>query len=235
MRILIVEDTPAEADLFAELVAHRGHDPIVADSAEAALESLATAAPDAVLLDLILPGMSGLDFLRTLSERREPCPVVAISGVATEDEARQSLELGAVEFLPKPLTIDQLELLLDCLEVQLLTRRFLDEIRTVNRRRYARVKVTLDVAMEDPTGRQSQGQTVDLSPFGVKLRVPGEIEPGSTAQLSFSAPDGDSRINVLSLLVRKDTDGLGFAFINLTNTDFNRLKGYVDSRLPRPS
>ena len=231
MRVLIVEDTPAEAELFADLVAHHGHDPIVAASAEAALDSLAASSPDAVLLDMFLPGMSGLELLRILSERRQRCPVVVISGVATEDEARRCLELGALEFLPKPLTIDQLKLLLDFLEAQLLTRRLSDETQRVNRRRYARARVSLAVTLEDTTGRQWQGPSVDLSPFGVKLRLTGTGQPASTARLSF-APDGDARITVLALLVRKDPDGQAYTFINLTSADFTRLKNFVDSRLP---
>ena len=83
MRVLIVEETPAEAELYADLIAQHGHDPVVAASAEAALDSLAVNRPDAVLLDLFLPGMSGVEFLRVLSERRLPVPVVAISGVAS--------------------------------------------------------------------------------------------------------------------------------------------------------
>lgn len=236
MRVLIVEDMPAEADLFADLVAHHGHDPIVAASAEAALDSLATAAPDAVLLDMYLPGMSGLELLRVLSERPQRCPVVVISGVATEEQARRCLELGAVEFVPKPLTIDQLKLLLDFLEAQLLIRRFTGEMQGVNRRRYARAKVSLDVMVEDPGGRQWEGQAVDLSPFGVKLCAAGAVPPGATARLSFTPPDGDKRITVLALMVRKDPDGQAYAFINLTSSDFTRLKNFVDARLQaRPS
>ena len=229
MRVLIVEDTAAEAELFADLVAHRGHDPIVAASAEAALDSLAAASPDAVLLDIFLPGMSGLEFLRVLSARQHRLPVVAISGVASEAEARQCLELGAMEFLPKPFTVNQLEMILDFLEAQLLIRRLTDDIRTVNRRRYPRVKVSLDVTLEDLAGGQWRGQSVDLSPFGLKVRSSANTKPGGTARLSFSPPDGDGRIAVLSLMVRKDPDGLDFAFINLTNSDFTRLKNFVDS------
>ncbi len=202
----------------------------MAPSAEAALERLAAAAPDAVLLDILLPGMSGLELLRILSERRERCPVVVISGVATEDQVRRCLELGAVEFVPKPLTIDQVELLLDLLETQLLTGRFAEEMPTVNRRRHPRAKVSLEVVVEDRKGRRWQGQSVDLSPFGVKLRSKGTVQPGSTARLSFDPPGGDGPITVLALMVRTDPDGQAYTFVNLANADFARLKTFVDSR-----
>jgi CheY-like chemotaxis protein len=235
MRVLIVEDTPAEAELFADLVAQHGHDPIVAASAEAALDTLAASAPDVVLLDLFLPGMSGVEFLRVLSQRPQPLPVVAISGVATEVEARQCLQLGAVEFLPKPLTITQLEMILDFLEAHLLAGRFAESVQRPNRRRYARVKALLDVTMEDLAGGQWQAQSVDVSPFGLKVRSTAKVEPGRTVRLSFSPSPGEVRITVLSLVVRKDPDGLAFAFVNLTNDDFDRLRRFVDARLPRPA
>ncbi|MBI2154966.1 MAG: response regulator [Candidatus Rokubacteria bacterium] len=233
MRVLIVEDMPAEAETFSDLVAHHGHEPIVAASAEAALESLAASSPDAVLLDIVLPGMSGLEFLRILSERRQRVPVVAMSGVASEADARRSLELGAVEFVPKPVSPDQLGMVLGFLELQVLTRRFTEDVLRLNQRRYPRVEVSLDVKVEQPAAGAARGRSVDLSPFGVKLRSAEALEPGGTVRLSFNPPDGDPLISVLSVLVRKDPDGHSFTFVNLTNPDFIRLKKFVDSRLPQ--
>ncbi|MBI4589999.1 MAG: response regulator [Candidatus Rokubacteria bacterium] len=232
--MLIVEDSPAEAEAFAVLVASQGHNPVVAPSAEAALDTLPVSSPDAVLLDLSLPGMSGVEFLHALMKRRQPLPVVAISGVASEEEARRCLELGAVEFLPKPLIIDQLRIVLDFLELQLLTRRFTEDVLKLNRRRYSRVEVSLEVKVEEPGG-QLLGRSVDLSPFGLKIGSAGEVQPGGPVRLYFSPPDGDPPISVLSLLVRKDPDGHAFAFVSLTNADFQRLKSFVDSRLPDAS
>ena len=233
MRVLIVEDTLAEAETFADLVAHHGHQPIVAVGAEAALDSLAVSSPDAILLDIFLPGMSGLEFLRVLSERRNRPPVVAMSGVVSETEARQSLKLGAVEFVPKPVSLDQLGVILDFLELQVLTHQFTEDVMKLNQRRYPRVEVSLDVKVQQAAAGVSRGRSVDLSPFGVKLRSAGEVESGGTVRLSFSPPDGDPLISVQSFLVRKDPDGQAFTFVNLTNPDFVRLKKFVDSRLSR--
>lgn len=235
MRVLIVEDDAHEAKTFADLVAHHGHDPVVTASAEAALDSVTVSSPDAVLLDLSLPGMSGVDFLQILSERQQLPPVVAVSDVGTEAEARRCLELGATEFLPKPLTTDHLEMVLDFLELQVLTRQFTENVLRVNRRRYPRVDVSLEVKVDNPRAGSWAGQSVNLSPFGLKVRSGAKVESGDTARLSFSPPDGDPLISVLSLLVRKDADGQAFAFINLTSSDFDRLRSFVDSRLRRPS
>ena len=234
MRVLIVEDMPAEAEAFADLVSHHGHQPIVVPSAEAALDSLTVSPPDAILLEMYLPGMSGLEFLRVISERRERLPVVTMSGVVSEAEARQSLRLGAVEFLPKPLSLDQLGVVLDFLELQVLTRRFTTDVMRVNQRRYRRVGVSLEVKVENAAAGSAPGRAVDLSPFGVKVRSAADVEPGATVRLSFTPPDGEPLISVQSLLVRRDPDGHAFTFVNLTNPDFVRLKKFVDSRLPQP-
>ena len=81
--------------------------------------------------------------------------------------------------------------------------------------------------------RSVAGRAVDLSPFGLKVRSAADVEPGGTARLSFTPPDGEPLISVLSLLVRRDPDGQAFTFVNLTNPDFLRLKKFVDSRLPQ--
>ena len=233
MRVLIVEDRVTEAEAFADQVSHHGHQPVVVRSAEAALDSLTVSPPDAILLEMYLPGMSGLEFLRVLSERQQRLPVVAMSGAASEAEARQSLKLGAVEFLPKPLSPDQLTVVLDFLELQVLTRRFTEDVVRLNQRRYPRVQVSLDVKVEKPGTGLSDGRAVDLSPFGVKVRSAADVEPGGTVRLSFAPPDGEPLISVLSLVVRRDPDGHAFTFVNLTNPDFLRLKKFVDSRLPQ--
>ena len=156
-----------------------------------------------------------------------------MSGAVSETEARQSLKLGAVEFLPKPLSLDQLGIVLDFLELQVLTRRFTEDVMRLNQRRYPRVEVSLEVQVEKPAAGLFDGRVVNLSPFGMKVRSAADVEPGGTVRLSFTPPDGEPLISVLSLLVRRDPDGNAFTFVNLTNPDFLRLKKFVDSRLPQ--
>ncbi len=234
MRVLIVEDMADQADLMAEIVRSQGHDPIVVATAEAALDGLRTSLPDAVLLDLYLPGMKGAEFLRELSDRRLSIPVVAVSGVASEEEARHCLQLGAVEFLPKPFHLEDLRFLLQFLELGLFTRRLTQDLATVNRRRSPRLAVSLQVTVDRPEGEPLLGESVDLSPFGLKMRLAAQIQPNGLVRLLFSPPDGDQPIAVLSLVVREDPDGSAVSFVDLTHSDFERLKKFVDLRHGRP-
>src|SRR5882672_9269572 len=102
MRVLVVEDEAAAlGEVFTNYLRELGHQPLLARSAKAALGPLMTASPDAMILDMSLPGMSGLEFLQLPQVRAAGIPVVAVSGVATEDQAHACLELGAIDFLTK--------------------------------------------------------------------------------------------------------------------------------------
>lgn len=122
-------------------------------------------------------------------------------------------------------------LVLSIPELQALTRRFTEDFLRINQRRDPRVSSLLGCESGGTVAGQSRGRSVDLSPFGLKVAPGSGVEPGGTVRLSFTPPDGEPLISVLSLVVRKDRDGDAFTFVNLTNRDFVRLKKFVDSRL----
>ena len=123
MRVLVVEDEDPLGEVFRDFLAEIGHDAVVVRSAEAALGALERQLPDAILLDINLPGMSGLDFLQLRPVREAGLPIVAISGVATETQARECLRLGALDFVGKPVPLERLNELLTFMEPHALTRR----------------------------------------------------------------------------------------------------------------
>ena len=117
MRVLVVEDDPALSDVLRDFLCELGHEPVVTHSAEEALARMRLELPDAALLDIYLPGISGLDFLQLKATRESRIPIVAISGMAPESQARECVQLGAVDFLPKPIELERLREVLACLEV----------------------------------------------------------------------------------------------------------------------
>src|SRR5215475_13137344 len=123
MRVLVVEDEAPLGEVFRDFLAELGHDPVVVRSAEAALGTLERQRPDAIILDINLPGMSGLDFLQLRPVREAGLPIVAISGVATETQARECLRLGALDFVGKPVPLGRLNELLTVMEPHALSRR----------------------------------------------------------------------------------------------------------------
>jgi len=111
MRIVYVEDNPANFVLVRKVLEVRGEYVVEqAASGEAGWERIVLAPPALVLLDLDLPGMSGLDLARRLQrdERLRVIPIVAISASVMKDERSQALQAGCAWFLEKPFDIQEL-------------------------------------------------------------------------------------------------------------------------------
>jgi DNA-binding NtrC family response regulator len=102
-RILLVDDDPAVLRGLGGLLRDEGYRTETAGTAAAAYEALSRDPPAAVVLDLGLPGESGLSRL----PRPLPAPVVVLSGGATPGEAAQALKLGATDFIEKPPTAER--------------------------------------------------------------------------------------------------------------------------------
>lgn len=103
-RILLVEDEPAIQELIVCNVELAGHEAVRADSAEQALEAIRDSLPDLVLLDWMLPGMSGVDFARRLraEKRTRDIPIIFLTARSEERDKLAGLELGADDYVTKP-------------------------------------------------------------------------------------------------------------------------------------
>ena len=104
-RILIVDDEANIRRMVGALLQAEGYETVDAGSGPAGLAAVDKAAPDAVLLDLMMPpGPDGLATLAELKQRAPDVPVVMMSGKATLTDAVRATKLGAFQFLEKPLT-----------------------------------------------------------------------------------------------------------------------------------
>src|SRR5512138_908022 len=103
-RILVVDDTPQNVKLFSDLLKARGYEVSSAASGEQALESIARQPPDLVLLDIMMPGISGYDVCRRIRENPATAllPVVMATSLDPNQERVKGIEAGADDFLPKP-------------------------------------------------------------------------------------------------------------------------------------
>jgi CheY-like chemotaxis protein len=227
VRVLVVEDEEAVGDLFLDYLLELGHQPFLVRSAEAALSRLNTERPDAILLDVHLPGMSGVDFLQLRPIRESGVPIVAVSGVATENQARECLRLGALDFMGKPIRLERLGEVLEYLEPHALDRRLAVTEARVERRRSLRVPIRIPVLVAEYSGGEWYGTSMTLSPHGIKIKPREPVRPGGAAKLTFTLPDGREPLEVMSLLVRQDRDGHAFFFVNLTSIEFQRISDLV--------
>ncbi|HUW99663.1 MAG: response regulator, partial [Phycisphaerae bacterium] len=103
-RVLIVEDEPDMNKLLAEVLSAYGFAPISAGTGEEALEYIAKHRPDAILLDLMLPGLSGYELCRRLKTSRDtnPIPVLILTALDRASDRRLGYETGADDYMTKP-------------------------------------------------------------------------------------------------------------------------------------
>lgn len=101
--ILIVDDEPSICWIFRQLIEAEGWRALIAASAEEGLEIAASAKPDLVILDVRLPGISGLDALPKLRELSPETPVLVMTAHGTMDTAIEAMRRGAFNYLAKPI------------------------------------------------------------------------------------------------------------------------------------
>ena len=96
-----------------------------------------------------------------------------------------------------------------------------------NRRRSVRPQVTLPVRVVEQGGPTWSGTCVDLSTFGMRLRLSEPIAAEPAVRLHFTPGDGGAALSLLAPLVRREGNDYAFRFVNLTEIDFKRLTEYV--------
>jgi len=158
--VLVVEDEPAIQELIAYNLKQAGHQPLRADNAEQALVLVASALPDLVLLDWMLPGLSGVELAKRLraDKRTRAIPIIMLTARSEEQDKLQGLEVGADDYITKPFSPRELNA----------------RIKAVLRRRAPEMTddlvklggLSLDPASHRVTGK---GQPIDLGPTEFRL------------------------------------------------------------------
>jgi DNA-binding NtrC family response regulator len=85
-RVLIIDDQEEVRDAFARALALDGYETRTADTADSAMQAVEAMEPDAILLDLVMPGVNGLRFLHRLRETHRRTPVAVITGKSDVDD-----------------------------------------------------------------------------------------------------------------------------------------------------
>lgn len=103
-KILVVEDEPAIQELIAFNLKSAGYEVLRADNAERAMQMINEMLPDLVLLDWMLPRMSGVDFANTLrrESRTKTIPIIMLTARTEENDKIQGLNVGADDYITKP-------------------------------------------------------------------------------------------------------------------------------------
>jgi DNA-binding NarL/FixJ family response regulator len=104
VRVLVVDDTPANLSLLLDALSEVGYELLVAENGRSALSLLEHTTPDLVLMDLVMPGMDGVATCRRLKERPEckEVPVIFMTAVEEPAQKLRAFEAGALDYITKP-------------------------------------------------------------------------------------------------------------------------------------
>ncbi|QQR75227.1 MAG: sigma-54-dependent Fis family transcriptional regulator [Holophagales bacterium] len=162
MNILIVDDEEVLQDVLSVLLRREGYNPVVARTGEDALLVLEREEIDLVLLDLMLPGMSGIEVLRQLKGRDPDQVVIVVTAYSSIEGAIEAMREGAFHYIPKPFKNE---------EVLLTVRRGLEQRRLWVENRALREKLGQRFGLDNLIGKSREMQQVfDL----VRLAAPAK-------------------------------------------------------------
>ena len=108
LRVLLVDDEEEFVTTLSERLILRGIETEVAYNGENALAKMNQRTPDIVILDVIMPGLSGLDVLRQVKETLPDIPVILLTGRGSTREGIDGMKQGAFDYLMKPVDIEDL-------------------------------------------------------------------------------------------------------------------------------
>ncbi len=110
IRILVIDDDESTRDYLRALITKNGWRVFTAESGEQALMEMEKVNPTLVTLDLVLPGIDGIETLRLIKEKDQEVPVIMLSGHGQAKTIVQAMKLGATDFLRKPFESDELKI-----------------------------------------------------------------------------------------------------------------------------
>src|ERR671921_735633 len=158
-KILIVEDEPAMVAGLRDNFEYEGYDVISAEDGVSGLERALSDKPDLVVLDVMMPRMSGLDVCKQLKSKRPAVPIIMLTARGQEIDKVVGLELGADDYVTKPFSIREL-----LARVRAILRRTEGSKKRLSRYRFA------DVELDFETYRAKKGaEPLDMSPREFEL------------------------------------------------------------------
>src|SRR6266567_4147441 len=148
-RILVVDDEKSMRDLLSITLEKEGYDVLTAPGGEPAIETLHRDSVDAVITDLRMPKVDGLQVLRAAKEVSPDTAVIVITAVASTETAVEAMKLGAYDYITKPFKLD---------EVNLIVRNALERKRLRDENLYLRRQLETQHRFENIMGESGTGK-----------------------------------------------------------------------------
>ena len=166
-RILVVDDDPSQRQLLAGFLSQCGYAVSTAESGAAALDLLAGQDIALLISDVRMPGLSGLDLVRELSKHPAPPAVLLVTAYADVRDAVQAMRLGVVNYLEKPVDLDELRgLVRDAIGAPTG-----DQVEP-------RIRLPPDVIAESPGMRDVIREAALVAPHATRILITGESGTG---------------------------------------------------------
>jgi two-component system, OmpR family, response regulator MprA len=166
--ILVVDDDPRITDLLRRLLAYEGYSVAVAASGDAALMRTLERAPDLIVLDVMLPGMDGLEVARRLRAAGDNVPILMLTARDAVADRVKGLEVGADDYLVKPFANEEL-----LARVKAMLRRTQAERQEVLR--YADVELDTGTRLAHRRGREIELSPTEYELLSLFLRRPRQV------------------------------------------------------------
>ncbi len=152
-KVLIVDDEPNVVRVLDYVLEAQGYEVISADNGAKALKKAVTERPDLIILDIILPDMSGFEVCRELRTRHIDVPILMLTGRKSVDDRVRGLDTGADDYVPKPFDFDE----------------FLARVRALSRRPKSQANAVLRVG-DIPLDRLSRQVRCQGTPVALPSR-----------------------------------------------------------------
>ena len=151
VRFMIVDDHPSIRKLCMTVGTSVGFSCVEAESAEAALSQLENDSPDIILTDLMMPNMSGLEFLPRVKQLLPRTEIAIMTGHGSIETAVQAMKLGACDYITKPFRVEELKLLL---------QRMAEKVNLVAENQFLRDRVNAEMELSGIVGSSHKIQEV---------------------------------------------------------------------------
>ena len=104
-KVLIADDERTICEAFSRMVEMEGHQPLIASNGKQALKIIREQNPDAIFMDIRMPGMDGLEALTLIHQENINIPVVIMTAFGTMETAMEAVRKGAFDYLGKPVEL----------------------------------------------------------------------------------------------------------------------------------
>ena len=161
-KILIVDDEKRIRDTCGRMLVNEGFEVALAESGEKGLETIQREHFDIILLDLMMPGMSGMETLVHVRESHPDTVVIVITGYATLDHAVEAMKKGAFDFISKPFSAQDLRVMIA------KTARFIGTLQDIATEK-SRMRVLIDHLADGVLATDAKRQAVLANPAFLKM------------------------------------------------------------------